>query len=307
MPARVGASRSIWNSTPANKPILDVFPGASGAYSTRRLSSSFAGAALRIRRTTPDTTELDIGFDVKGNLDTAALLAFCGAGNGFVSIWYDQSGRGGDYAQGSASGQPRLVNSGSLVTTNGKLSLQFDGVNDSLLGNAAACDIMRNRSSASGFAVHSVTAMSGGNAPVIWFFSTGVSSTGSRLDYLLQPNAGSTANRTVVTRSLDANSPISRNTPSQYDGSYNLSSITMNWLTGGLIHRRNAITIDAPTLAITTGNTSDTASMITTFGALNAQQYITGTISELLFYPSAVVSPVLESLESIINSYYSLF
>jgi hypothetical protein len=33
-------------------------------------------------------------LDLLGNdLDTASLLTFCGAGNGFVTTWYDQSGK----------------------------------------------------------------------------------------------------------------------------------------------------------------------------------------------------------------------
>ena len=43
------------------------------------------GSAVRVRRSS-DNSETDIGFTVNGNLDTAALLTFVGAGNGFVTI-----------------------------------------------------------------------------------------------------------------------------------------------------------------------------------------------------------------------------
>ena len=43
------------------------------------------GSPLRVRRST-DNAEIDIAFTVNGNLDTAALLTFVGAGNGFVTI-----------------------------------------------------------------------------------------------------------------------------------------------------------------------------------------------------------------------------
>jgi hypothetical protein len=73
------------------------------------------------------------------------------------------------------------------------------------------------------------------------------------------------------------------------------------------VHRRNAANIDTPTLATTVNNTSDTASMTTTFGALNAQQYMTGNISELVFYPTAQTGTTLDAIEANINSYYAIY
>ncbi len=40
------------------------------------------GSPVRVRRLS-DNAEADIGFTAEGYLDTAALLAFVGAGNGF--------------------------------------------------------------------------------------------------------------------------------------------------------------------------------------------------------------------------------
>ena len=69
--------------------ILDEFPGASAAFSLRRLSGA-ATRAIRIRETGSDN-EKDIGFDAEGNLDTAAITAFCGSNDGMVVKWYDQT------------------------------------------------------------------------------------------------------------------------------------------------------------------------------------------------------------------------
>lgn len=103
-------------------PILDVYTNAKAAYSVRRLSSTYLGYAMRVRRSS-DNTSQDIGFDSSGNLDTTSMLSFVGANDGFVSIWYDQSGNGQNLAQASASLQFKIVASGSLVTLNGKASL----------------------------------------------------------------------------------------------------------------------------------------------------------------------------------------
>jgi hypothetical protein len=114
--------------------LLDLYSGAAAAYSLRKLRFTYQGSAVRVRRSS-DNTEQDIGFDSNGNLDTAALLAFCGAGNGFVTTWYDQSGNGYDATQTTAARQPQIVSSGSVILDNGKPSLQFDGSNDILIYN----------------------------------------------------------------------------------------------------------------------------------------------------------------------------
>ena len=112
--------------------LLDMYSGASAAYSLRKLRTAYTGAAIRVRRSSDNTT-LDVGFNANGELDTTALLAFVGAGNGFVSIWYDQSENSRNQAQVASASQPQIVSGGNLITSNGKPSLQFDGVDDYLI------------------------------------------------------------------------------------------------------------------------------------------------------------------------------
>jgi len=109
--------------------LLDLFP-ADLAYSFRKLSSSYAGNCIRVRRSS-DNTEMDIGF-VSNYLDTAALLSFVGGGSGFVKTKYDQSGNGNNKTNSNNSQQPRIVNGGTLELTNTKLSMAFDGSDDFL-------------------------------------------------------------------------------------------------------------------------------------------------------------------------------
>ena len=109
--------------------LLDTYSGATVAYSLRLLSSTYAGSAIRVRRSS-DNTEQNIGFDSSGNLDTASLLSFCGAGNGFVTTWYDQSGNGNNATQTTAANQPQIVSAGSVILKNNKPSVNFDGTND---------------------------------------------------------------------------------------------------------------------------------------------------------------------------------
>lgn len=100
---------------------LDDYPGATFAYSTRLLSASYAGSALRVRRSS-DNAEQDIGF-VGNTIDSAGLLSFVGAGDGFVVTWYDQSGNTNDATNSNASQQPRIAASGVLEELNGYATL----------------------------------------------------------------------------------------------------------------------------------------------------------------------------------------
>lgn len=92
------------------------------AYSLRLLNKDYTGNAIRVRRSS-DNAETNIGF-VNGKLDTATLLTFCGAGSGFVTTWYDQSGNGRNATQTTANNQPRIVNIGVLETLNGKVTVK---------------------------------------------------------------------------------------------------------------------------------------------------------------------------------------
>lgn len=123
--------------------LLDSFGSAAGAYSVRRLRLGYTGACMRVRRSS-DNTEQDIGFRANGDVDTAGLLSFCGAGNGFVTTWYDQSGNSRNAVQASTTAQPQVVSSGSLITEGGKLALQYDGTNDGMLTGISTLTIGTN-------------------------------------------------------------------------------------------------------------------------------------------------------------------
>ena len=109
--------------------LLDSVPGAAAAYSLRQLSNSYTGPVVTVRRSS-DNAEADF---TASEIDDGTLTAFCGAGDGFVKTWHDQSGSGNDASQGTAIYQPKIVSSGSLVTEGGKAALEFDGSDDRLV------------------------------------------------------------------------------------------------------------------------------------------------------------------------------
>jgi len=123
--------------------ILDEYSGAAAAYSVRRLSSSYTGDAIRVRKSSDDTTEQDIGFDANGDLDTTALLAFVNADVDTYSSDFT-SGTDGWFAnRGTADGNIDGISDGTtskddvlrLTLSNGATnhSVRLNGVID--LGN----------------------------------------------------------------------------------------------------------------------------------------------------------------------------
>ncbi|HED3230834.1 arabinofuranosidase catalytic domain-containing protein [Klebsiella oxytoca] len=106
------------------------------ALSLRQLSASYTGPAIRVRRSS-DNTEINIGFTAEGDLDTTALLNFCGSGNGFISVWYDQSGNEFNAIRDNVSGQPRIVSEGVIDLIGSKPGVYFDGTSDALSMTAA--------------------------------------------------------------------------------------------------------------------------------------------------------------------------
>ena len=108
--------------------LLDAVPGAAAAYSLRQLSNAYTGPVVTVRRSSDDAEE-----DFRASeIDDGTLAAFCGAGDGLVKTWFDQSGNGRDGSQATLADQPKIVSSGSLVTEGGKAALEFDGVGDTL-------------------------------------------------------------------------------------------------------------------------------------------------------------------------------
>jgi hypothetical protein len=110
---QIGLNRSV--------PILNQFPDDNilAAVSLRLLNSSYTGPAITIRRASDNAT-LDVGF-INQQLDTAAISTFLNGDTGYVTTWYDQSGKGNHFTQGSVSLQPIFK-----FTSNNKFGTSLD-------------------------------------------------------------------------------------------------------------------------------------------------------------------------------------
>ena len=85
--------------------LLDAYGGAAAAYSLRRLSANYTGSVVRVRRSS-DNTEQDF---TATQVTDGTLTTFCGAGDGFVQTWYDQSRNGRAASMTTTTLQPQIV------------------------------------------------------------------------------------------------------------------------------------------------------------------------------------------------------
>jgi hypothetical protein len=124
-----------WEDTAAFTGLLDTYSGAAAAYSLRLLDSTYTGDAIRVRRAS-DNTEQDIGFDGNGDLDTSALATFCAGTDGFVKVWYDQSGNANHATQSTTANQPKIYDASTgVIEENGKAAIYADGTKQMSISN----------------------------------------------------------------------------------------------------------------------------------------------------------------------------
>jgi hypothetical protein len=126
--------------------LLDLFPNAVFADSTRLLKYSHRNLPLKQVRRSSDNDEVGVLIEslavpeitmnsrivdpITGNIVSGTLGSFVGSGDGAVSIGFNQKGDGNNVTQTSESAQPLLISAGSLILVNGKAGVKYDGVND---------------------------------------------------------------------------------------------------------------------------------------------------------------------------------
>jgi len=107
--------------------LLDLVPGAAAAYSLRSLSRSYADPVVTVRRSSDDAEEDFTAAEVADG----TLAAFCGAGDGFVKQWWDQSGNERHASNTTTAQQPKICSSGTIIESDGKPAIQFETTNAS--------------------------------------------------------------------------------------------------------------------------------------------------------------------------------
>lgn len=104
--------------------LLDSYTGSQVAYSVRKLSSTYTGNCIRVRRSS-DNVEQDIGFDANDELDQSALSSFLSTNSGFIRLWYDQSGNNNNLTQSTTGEQPIIYGNGNIIVAGTKPTVDF--------------------------------------------------------------------------------------------------------------------------------------------------------------------------------------
>jgi len=270
-------------------PLLDTYGSAAAAYSVRKLRTLYTGNAIRVRRSS-DNTEQDIGFDINGNLNESALTTFVGAGNGFVTTWYDQSGNGRNVTQATATSQPQIIQSGSLITENSRASIRFDGSNDFLFNTTK------------GFAVNNITHFAvstrdttGAIQPI---FSTGILSGSIGFGFYY-------TNTNLITQQTRDNVNVSSiGDYANTQGNLNLIS-AVNTTTTINVYFNGVNNVNANHTI--SGNSNGYMAFGTRFDSTNGNLFaLNGKVSEYIFWQNNL-SANLDAIEIDVNNYYTIY
>ena len=111
------------------EPLTKLFPGATAAFSLTDLKENNGSTTVvRVRRSS-NNEEMDF---TAAQIDSGEMLSWVteesATADGFVSVWYDQSGSGNDAREPNLSYQPKIVDAGSIVTdTDGKIAIKGTG------------------------------------------------------------------------------------------------------------------------------------------------------------------------------------
>ena len=286
---RASIEENIGDYFTQNTPLLDTYTGAAAAYSLRKLSSSYSGSAIRVRRSS-DNTEQDINFNVFGELDTVSLLAFAGQSLGvFVKVWYDQSSNGVDVTQTNTGKQPQIVSSGTvIVEANGKPAIKFDGSND-VLTNANG---WTQGSSRNDFNVLS----SDGTAAGVWNTDfTPRFAHNLRCDSMKFGTLSFTSSNVVVAVSEPNASTI--NTSYLVTGEYDLTNTALS------LYKNGSLEVTTSMVNQRTGTGGD-VSIGTSYQSTSG--YFGGKIQEIVSYQTRKADDRAD-IESNINLFYNIY
>ena len=260
--------------------LLNDFPNSAAAYSFRKLRSAYTGNCIRVRRSN-DNAESDISF-VNNVLDTITLLTFVGSNNGFITVWYDQSGNGNNATNSLNGAIPQIVSSGTLITQNGLVSSFYNNYvldfNTQISSAANICTFITGKA-------NSLT--TGG--PMIGHSSPGGSG----------PNMGQYIGVYNVQNFTGTN--VTYNLTAANSANTNFVIINL-YYNGSFIVYRNNTNIPITTTASLSASTNNFGNI----GRYDGGFWTVGYISEVIIYKSDQLSN-RTGINANINTYYTIF
>lgn len=274
---------------------LDNTTPSAGAYSLRKLSSSYLGSAIQVRRSTDNAIQ-DIGFTAAGDLDTDLLTSFVGSGDGFVSIWYDQSGNGNNAVQNTPLNQPVIVTLGNIERANGLPTITFSGSHLVVSSTAFNNDL-------TGCLVYKASGSnaSSGSANT-WYIMNGIFGSeqgGAVPDFAFGIyNNKFTAGNGPVDNSIKGNVSVNDNAIRRHSWTRNSTSGQINLYSNG---------VNDGTANLNTGTSSAVTSVaIGANHTYNGQVFYNGNLSELLLFGAVLANP-RQTTENNQGLYYSMY
>lgn len=286
--------------------LLDQYGGAAAAYSLRNLSVYYTDPVVRVRRSS-DNTEQDF---TATQVTDGTLTTFCGAGNGFVRTWYDQSGNSNQATQSTVSLQPRIVNSGTLETVNGEPAIYTNLTADDSFGLTADIDGFQSLSNLSVFAqITPINAASSDQFNNLGIFQFGDPTIPNAL--MIADATGLLSGETVViylnnstSRRLGSSTYARASNTQSLFSSFHLATGTGLYVNGGQISLNLTLgmTTSTPAAPKNTGYVSDNLVQLVP----NSGDGRPTRMQEFIFYPSDQ-STNRTAIEANINAHYSIF
>lgn len=286
--------------------LLDQYGGAAAAYSLRNLSVYNTDPVVRVRRSS-DNTEQDF---TATQVTDGTLTTFCGAGDGFVRTWYDQSANSNQATQSTVSLQPRIVNSGVLETVNGEPAIYTNLNTTTNFGLVANINGFQSLPNLSVFAqITPVNASTADQFDNFGVFTFGDPTTSNAL--MIADATGLLSGETIViyfnngtSRRLGSSTYARASNTQSLFSSFHLATGTGLYVNGGQISLNLTLgmTTSTPAAPKNTGYVSDNLVLL----APNSNSGRPTRMQEFIFYPSDQ-STNRAAIEANINAHYSIF
>lgn len=261
----------------AGAELLDLYPGATAAYSLRTIKlSATSSPVVNVRRSSGSPSTEDF---TATQVADGTLAAWVGAGDGFVTTWYDQSGNGNHAVQINNGSQPLIVSSGTLQTENGKPAIIFGTGGEKRL----IPPIISLEENCAFFAVTKHT-NSGGN----WSWFVGEQTGGG---FFLGKRSGNITAHLAFAGYLGQDVPgtnIAQYAVSYWQQGTGISQYRINLTSGALLDgfRGGSFLIGGRAI-------------------VNGEGWV-GPIQEIIYYPTSQVS-TFSAMVTAINSYYNVY
>ena len=275
---------AVRNARWSNAALLNLYPGATAAFSLRSLrGETINTAVVEVRRSSGSPPTADF---TATEVADGTLAAWVGAGNdGFVRTWYDQSGNGNNATQTTDGQQPRIVVSGAVETDGGKPTIRFGVVASGLV----TPDIVV----AANCAIFAVTKHTSPTSSWSFFFGQKI----SNARFYVGKAAGGAGSPAVHAKFAGANFET-------LTGTDFTAKTVSYWQQGTGIsqYRLNSGTATA----LTSGSITTTGFSIGRPLADNPSDIWYGPIQEFIYYPTSQVSTHANIMTNI-NEYYSIY